>query len=98
MFIWLAQINHAPINYLQTGWAIASDERRRGEINHEVARAISINPLIADYPGEDFYAYIWFINGWWFGEIWNQGKEVGLEREATIEEIISIISQKYGQQ
>ena len=98
MFRRLAQINHAPFAYSQTGWAIASDEKSRGNIDYEVVRAISINPLIADYPGEDFYAYIWHIDGWWIGEVWNQGEEVGVEYEATVDKIVSKIRRKYGQQ
>ena len=49
----MAQINHAPMYYLQTRWAAVSDENGAGQVNAGVVSVISIAPLIADYPGDD---------------------------------------------
>ena len=93
-----AQIENAPTGYIQTRWAVASDENDLGKINIGVALALAEFPLVADYPGDDFYAYIWVENGEYIGEVWNQKEKIGLDREKMLSELVQVIRQKYGRQ
>ena len=94
----MAQINHAPMYYLQTRWAAVSDENGAGQVNAGVVSVISIAPLIADYPGDDFYAYLWVEDGEFVGEVWVQKEFAGIEREPTIGCLVAVIREKYGSQ
>ena len=93
----IAQINNAPIRFKRTGWAIASDEHEAGKINRQIAAVAAVDEIVVDYPGEDFYAYIWH-DGDWFGEIWKNHMQIGLEMASTIDALISKIRGKFGLQ
>lgn len=91
-----AQIQNMPQGYQQSGWAVASDENYPGQIDRQVASIIVANRIIADYPGEDFYAYIWFSEQTWFAEIWKNHRIAGMEIAESIDELVFCIRKYYG--
>ena len=92
-----AYIENVPADYIDTGIMIASDETRLGEIDQAVAQMLLYNRAIADYPGEDFYAYIWFQDKLFVSEVWKEHAIVGLLYNETIEGLIQEIRNAHGE-
>jgi len=90
---------HSPLpppDYIFSHFVVASDEREPGVINKQIAHIVRWWNYVADYPGEDFYAWVWFEGGKFRADVFIDHQPVGIEEGETIEGLVAKIRAKHG--
>ena len=85
-----------PADYVFSHFIFASDKHGLGIINKTVVHIVRWWNYVADYPGEDFYAWIWFQDGKFLADIHKDHQSIGIENGETAENIVIKIATRYG--
>lgn len=65
-------------------------------IDKDVAKKIKREDYYAQYSGCNFCGYVWWQNNKWHCEVWRYRSFVETISENTLEEIMSSVSDQYG--
>lgn len=95
MMPYIPVMENVPAGYTWTSEVVATDETGTPVIEYALAEAIKTEKVVVDYPGEDFYALIWYADSQYVADVWQNRKAQSLVKASTIDELVVCIHEQF---